>query len=137
MKNLLFLITVTFTSLTFFSCGGSGISGTWKGYEIGGGVPPSNWYIDINGERINAIHSGAYGDKESYKGTIKETSKENGIINYKVFFDFGGGVGMDYILKYASTKDKFFGLSDNSSDEKFQAIMELDGINGGTIYLEK
>lgn len=135
-------LTGTFTALIILfilsSCGSSGISGTWKGYEIGGGAPPSNWYIKIDGESINAIHSGAYGDKESYKGTIKETNNDDGLIKYKVFFDYGSAVGMDYILNYATKKEKYFSLYDNSSNEKFQAKMELDGIDGGgTIYLEK
>ena len=55
-----------------------------------------------------------------------------------MFINFGGGIGMDYILKYATDKDKYFSLYDNSSDAKFQAIMELDGISGGgIIYLDR
>lgn len=138
MKKSIFTLFYFFIlSILLISCNTSGVAGTWKGYEIGGGGPPSNWYIDIDGERINAIHSGAYGDKEKYKGTIKEKSNENGIIEYSVFFDFGGGAGMDYILKYATNKESYFGLYDKSSEEKFQAKMVLDGINGGVIYLEK
>lgn len=135
MKHkILYLLLV----ILFASCSGS-INGNWKGYEIGGGMPPANWYLDISGERINAIQSLATGDKESYKGTIKLKSSENGINTYDVFFDFGGGIGVNYVLKYATSEDKQFGLYDNSSNDKFQVIMQSDVEVGSDrfIYLEK
>ena len=135
MKRIIFFFLVI---ISILGCSGSGVDGTWKGYELGGGVPPSSWYIDISGERFNAIHLLASGEKENYNGTIKLSSSDNGVNKYSVFINFGRGIGMDYILKYATDKDRYFSLYDNSSDAKFQATMELDGISGGgIIYLER
>lgn len=134
-KSFLILILST---VILFSCGNSKIGGTWKGYELGGRIPPSSWYINIDGERINAIHSMMSGENENYNGTINQVNIDGDITTYKVSLALGGDLGsINYNLKLANNKAKYFGLPDNSSIEKFQVVMRANNNNGGTIYLEK
>jgi len=126
------------TIILFSSCSSSKTDDTWKGYELGGGIPPSSWYININGNTVNAIHSTMGGGQGNYKGTINEISVEGDITKYKVSLDLGSGMGsINYTMELAGNKDKYFGLADNSSSAKFEAVMKPDDGNGGNIYCER